>query len=81
MKKYLDNIQEHLGLKSYRKLADFLGATRDAVMKWNRGEGRRSYHIAYILISLCFDELGEDGVKRVIEKYHSLLYKNVNITD
>lgn len=81
MKKYLDNIKEHLELRSYQKLADFLGVTKDAIMKWNRGEGKRSSHIAYIMISLCYDELGEKGVERVIEKYHSLLYKNVNITD
>ena len=81
LKKYLDNIRSRFGLGSYSKLAVFLGATRDAIMKWNRGDGRRSYHIAYILLSLCLDELSDQQVERVLDKYHSLLYKNVKITE
>jgi len=81
MRKYLDNIKKRLGLRSYQKLADFLGVTKDAIMKWNRGDGKRSSHIAYILLSLCFDEMSKNGTRRVIEKYHSLLYKNANITN
>jgi len=80
VKKYIDNLRKKFGCRSYAKLAEFLGITKGTIMRLNRGGGGHKLHVAYTLLSLSFDEMSKNGQRRVLEKYHSLLYKNANIT-
>ena len=77
MKEYIDNIKNKLGFRSYPKLAELLGVTKDTIMKLNQGAGSRKLQIAYTLFSLCLDEMSEVQKRKLIAEYHALLYRRM----
>lgn len=81
MKEFIDNIKNKLGFKSYPKLAELLGVTRDTLMKLNQGAGGRKLQIAYTLFSLCLDEMSDSQRRKLLDEYHALLYRSMYAED
>jgi len=81
MREFIDNIKDKLGFKSYPKLAELLGITKDTIMKLNQGAGGRKLQIAYTLFSLCLDEMSELQRRKLLDEYHALLYRSMYAED
>lgn len=77
MKKFIDNIKNKLGFKSYPKLAELLGITKASIMRLNQGAGSRKLQIAYTLFSLCLDEMSDSERRELLDEYHACLYRNM----